>query len=177
MTHFKTTEHYSRVRQLNAKIDPESVPREITMPDAATRELRARLILEEALETIDALGFTVELPDDYDRGCFPVLIEGVKFEATHEPDMVEIADGCADISVVTMGTLVACGIPDVDLFRLVDTNNLAKFAPGSYRREDGKWIKPPSHQPPDIGDLLMSFGWDPTAPQQIQEEVDRDTST
>lgn len=158
MSHFTTTEHYSRVRQLNAKIDPKSAPREITMPDAATRELRARLILEEAMETIEALGVSVSMEGD-DRVIF---FHDLELEATHDPDMVEIADGCADVSVVTIGTLVACGIPDLDLLRLVDENNLAKFGPGGYRREDGKWIKPPDHKAPDIAGYLRAQGWDAT---------------
>jgi predicted HAD superfamily Cof-like phosphohydrolase len=36
----------------------------------------------------------------------------------------------------------------------VDQNNLAKFGPGGHRREDGKWVKPPDHKPPDIAGLL-----------------------
>jgi len=152
---FPITEHYSRVRQLNKKIDPSLVPSKITMPDAATRELRARLILEEAMETIDALGVIVLAPE-----CGILKFKELELAAAHKPDMVEIADGCADISVVTMGTLVACGIPDVDLLRIVDENNLAKFGPGGHLREDGKWIKPPGHVPPDIRGLLRRYGWD-----------------
>ena len=148
----KVTEHYSRVKQLNAKIDPKTAPSTITMPDSKTRELRARLILEEAMETIDALGCTV-MYETYQTLDF----DWMTVEATHEPDLVEIADGCADISVVTIGTLVACGIPDLPLFEMVDTNNLAKFGPGGYLREDGKWIKPPDHQPPNIKDLLRKL--------------------
>jgi len=152
---FKTTNHYARVRQLNAKIDPDSAPSEITMPNAATRELRARLILEEAMETIDALGVSV-MNSKFNRN---VTFSDLGLEATHEPDMVEIADGCADVSVVTIGTLVACGIPDRGLLELVDSNNLAKFGPGGYRREDGKWIKPPDHKPPEIARYLHRIGW------------------
>lgn len=156
MTHFKTTEHYSRVRLLNTKINPDTAPGEITMPDAKTRELRARLILEEAMETIQALGVSILNP----RFSRNITFDDLTLEATHEPDMVEIADGCADISVVTIGTLVACGIPDRGLLELVDMNNLAKFGPGGYRRADGKWIKPPDHQPPDILSYLREHGWD-----------------
>jgi predicted HAD superfamily Cof-like phosphohydrolase len=75
---------------------------------------------------------------------------------THPPDLVEIADGCADISVVTIGTLVACGIPDKGLLELVDDNNLNKFKYGLIRDQFGKIVKPTDHQPPNIAAYLNS---------------------
>ena len=77
-----------------------------------------------------------------------------------QPNLVAIADGCADLSVVTIGTLVACGIPDRDLLWEVDVNNLKKFAPGLTIREDGKLIRPPDHPPPDIERVLREAGWE-----------------
>ena len=147
----KTTEHYDRVRELNEKINRKPEPDTPTMPDEKTRLLRAKLILEEAMETIDALGVTVYLDSEDGRW---IEYEDLFLDPDAEPDLVEIADGCADISVVTTGTLVACGIPDRNLLELVDNNNLAKFGPGGYLREDGKWIKPPDHEPPDIAGFL-----------------------
>jgi len=35
----------------------------------------------------------------------------------------------------------------------VDENNLTKFGPGSYKREDGKWMKPPDFVGPDLSYL------------------------
>jgi predicted HAD superfamily Cof-like phosphohydrolase len=66
----------------------------------------------------------------------------------------EVIDGCCDLKVVTTGTLSAFGLPDELFQEEVDTNNLAKFGPGGRRREDGKWVKPPNHKPPDIAGLL-----------------------
>lgn len=127
-----------------------------TMPDEKVRQLRARLILEEALETIKALGvkvFTASSLGNVDKAH-------VRFESSHEaPDLVEIADGCADISVVTIGTLIACGIQDVSLLEAVDQNNLEKFKPGHSINEHGKLIKPPKHLPPDIDKVLREQGW------------------
>jgi predicted HAD superfamily Cof-like phosphohydrolase len=126
----------------------QSIPSSPVSPNLETRELRARLILEESLETIKALGFQVmakeEIVDD----------NLVKFVDCFEPDLIEIADGCADIKVVTTGTLSACGIDDEELQRDVDQNNLDKFGPGGHRRDDGKWVKPPNHQPPNISKIL-----------------------
>ena len=151
---FSMTDHYDRVRQLMCKIPGQNTPTEVTMPSEETRLLRAKLILEEALETIEGLGVSV----NWD-GIFKITSDEVSFELSHKPDMIEIVDGCADISVVTTGTLIACGVPDEELLRLVDENNLAKFGLGSYLREDGKWMKPPDHKPPDIKGLLNKLGW------------------
>ena len=152
---YARSNHYNRIKQLNEKINRAPEPDSPTIPDEATRILRAKLILEEAMETIDALGCTV-MYETYQTLDFDWMTVG----ATHEPNMVEIADGCADISVVTMGTLVTCGIPDRGLLELVDSNNLAKFGPGGFLREDGKWVKPPDHQPPDVKGFLKEHGWD-----------------
>lgn len=160
-----TTAHYYRVALLNGLIDSKYVSDKIAMPDAKTRELKARLILEEAMETIDALGVDIYIREDDRPTTFDELELSVRNDRPYNkpPDLIEIADGCADLSVVTMGTLVACGIPDKPLLTIVDENNLAKFGPGSYRREDGKWMKPPNHKPPDIKGLLISLGWDGNA--------------
>ena len=126
----------------------QETPSAVTIPDADTRVLRAKLILEEALETVTALGVTVRISDGSDGtlGRGSVL----DFEATDEPDLEEIVDGCADISVVTVGTLIAFGVDDEPILEEVDRANLRKFAEGSYRREDGKWMKPPGWTKPDI---------------------------
>lgn len=123
------------------------------IPSEEVRILRAKLILEEALETIKALGIGVDITIP---GCpIEVLDEGfLNFYIDGFANLVEIADGCADISVVTIGTLSSCGIHDVELFDEVDKSNLAKFERGSYKREDGKWMKPPGWQSPKIQQIL-----------------------
>jgi predicted HAD superfamily Cof-like phosphohydrolase len=121
------------------------------IPTDEIRKLRATLIFEEARETLDALGFGVEItgphPKDFN------LIGG------ETCNIIEVADGCADISVVTIGTLSAFGISDKPLLKEVDESNLRKFGPGGYRREDGKWIKPPDWKSPDIEGVLVKQGY------------------
>jgi predicted HAD superfamily Cof-like phosphohydrolase len=139
----------------------QTVPTVPTIPDETVRRFRASLILEEALETIEALGFAIVLRDienNREITYWPgVSTSKVFFSRVREPDLVEIADGCADLSVVTVGTLSACGIPDLKLLRMVDKNNLEKFGPGSTLREDGKLIKPPNHPKPPIKAYLESL--------------------
>lgn len=138
----------------------QSVPSTPTLPDEKTRWLRAKLILEEAFEAVEGLGFklrgrtdlgSVGLDMDMDvKGTIVAFV-------LVEPSLKEIMDGCADIRVVTTGCLSACGIPDMALQELVDKNNLAKFGPGHSIRADGKLIKPPDHKPPDIEGLLAKI--------------------
>jgi len=126
------------------KLAKQEVPIIPKIPDYDTRCLRAKLILEEALETINALGLHIEI--DLDK----------IYEYKKEINLTEIADGCADLSVVTIGTLSACGIDDFGLLALIDENNLKKFD-GNYKiDEKGKVIKPENHPVPDIKSYIES---------------------
>lgn len=144
------TEHQKRVEAFMMKAG-QAVPLIPIIPDLETRKLRANIILEEALETIKGLGFEVNqtMPDGE-----------LEVEEAFTPDIIEVVDGCADISVVTIGTLSAFGVKDAPILEAVDLNNLGKFGPGSYRREsDGKWMKPPGFKPADIMGLLKEQGF------------------
>jgi predicted HAD superfamily Cof-like phosphohydrolase len=146
----------------------QATPDVPTFPSQEVRLLRAKLILEKALETIHALGFN---PRVKSYGAPPLdgvpvttnsvslipLDQGYETACSVLDRLVAIADGCADLSVVTTGTLSACGIPDLPILEAVDNNNLAKFGPGHYIRSDGKLIKPPDHQPPDLKAVLLNL--------------------
>lgn len=153
-------QHVANVRSFMQQAG-QDLPATPTVPDAKTRILRAKLILEEAMETIEkGLGLQVEFrtPDDHpDEPYFVLCEENVKqakYRVVGDVNLVEVADGCADVLVVTTGTALACGINPVPIQNLVDQANLAKFGPGGYRREDGKWIKPPDWEAPDIAGEL-----------------------
>lgn len=138
--------HQLRVEDFMNRAKQE-VPTEPTVPDAASRELRAKLILEEALETVEALGFDATVQD----GKMSLAPNAAG------PDLVGIIDGCCDIKVVTTGTLSSCGLPDELFQKEVDENNLSKFAPGHSFREDGKLIKPPNFTGPKIKEMLAEL--------------------
>ena len=137
------TPHYKRIRAFMQHAGQDT-PDSVTIPDAASRLLRAKLILEEAMETVQALGVEVSLGDTL------VQFDALSWREGGDVDLEGVVDGCADISVVTMGTLVAFGVDDEAVLQEVDEANLRKFGPGSYAREDGKWMKPPGWMPPDI---------------------------
>lgn len=139
------SDHQQRVEAFMAKAG-QNVPAGPTIPDEKTLRLRAKLILEEAIETIHGLGYDVQQNGETDE---IEIIQGGR-----KPNLEEIVDGCADMVVIATGTLSSCGVADVGIQLEVDNNNLSKFGPGGYRREDGKWMKPPTWTPPDIKGIL-----------------------
>ena len=156
------SEHQQRVEKFMQRAQHD-VPNFPTVPLNAVCELRASLILEEALETIEALGVSISLTSRAIVGGMQKLtqrltMDDLQIEATHDPSLVGIADGCADISVVTTGTLSACGIADAELLRMVDDSNLAKFEGDYHVRADGKLVKPTDWKAPDIAQLLADLG-------------------
>lgn len=126
--------HQQRIEHFMSHIGHQ-VEASPTLPSEPIRRFRASLILEEALETIKALGFTVSVnqpPMGYEGGCYFICNNSwlqISEVQLHEPDLVEIVDGCCDISVVTIGTLSACGVTDKNPLEAVDLNNIAKFEP------------------------------------------------
>jgi hypothetical protein len=118
----------------------QDVPRTPTVPNEETRRLRAQLILEEALETVNALGFNVEVGDL------------VKTNSSYSSEGV--VDGCCDLVVVTLGTLCAFGVEDLPHFCEVSDCNDAKFADGVIKDENGKVVKPEGWTGPDHSQYL-----------------------
>lgn len=136
----------------------QGVPDKPVIPSKAERQLRARLILEECLETIKDLGF--EASQEGLESITVLDIDLISFEEHSDGcDIVGVLDGCCDIKVVTTGTLTAFGIADEEPQRLVDESNLAKLRPGHTIRDDGKLIKPPDWTPPDLLAELVSQGY------------------
>lgn len=141
----------------------QPMPERPTVPDRDTRRLRARLILEEAFETIEALGIDLRLEEQeetkLDVESFRFLESGAgpSEESTDGagPDLEGIADGCGDLSVVAIGTLVACGIADAPLLEEIDRANLRKLQ-SSPSSEDGKVLKPSGFEEPDVRGVIES---------------------
>jgi predicted HAD superfamily Cof-like phosphohydrolase len=97
-----------------------------TLADAATQQLRFKLISEEFAEYQEALA---------------------------KGDLVEVADALADLAYVVVGSAVAHGLTRFgDMFAEVHRSNMSKLgADGKpVRREDGKVLKGPSWSPPDL---------------------------
>lgn len=139
---------------VTATVDPrQALPEPYTVPPFETCKLRARLILEEALETIAALGVGVNVPyvSNGKPDAITLRFDNLDFFPMGEPNLEEIIDGCCDLHYVEVGTLCACGVPDVPHMNIVNYANDAKFPGGKavINPETGKFGKPPGWKAPN----------------------------
>lgn len=120
-----TTPHYDSVHTFMHKAG-QAVPDAPCIPDKKTIILRAKLMLEEVLETVHAMGVTVLL-NGGDTLCDAAGVTDLLFDCHDECDLIEVLDGCCDVAVVTTGTLIAFGIKDYYPQKAINDSNLAKF--------------------------------------------------
>ena len=120
------SEQQHMVQEFHHKFELRAEPTP-AIPDEATRQLRVRLIQEEFDEVKEALA---------------------------KEDLNAIAKELADLLYVVYGTAVSYGIDMDPVFREVHRSNLSKV--GGYKRGDGKWVKPPTYSPAQIGPILTS---------------------
>jgi predicted HAD superfamily Cof-like phosphohydrolase len=120
------------------------------------RILRAKLVLSEALEFVEAMGCGVNF------GTHPVP-DLSKIEAVDRGgiiNLVEAADACADLRYVVIGSENTLGIPGEDVFNEVHRSNMTKIVDGSCMKDaDNKVIKPPGYSKPDVASVLLDAGW------------------
>jgi predicted HAD superfamily Cof-like phosphohydrolase len=150
----------SQFHALIGQRDPET-PRDLTPHE---RILRARLIAEEAVETVYALvgeGTGWDLINEMDDRVSDKRRNKSEdsFGLSPRGALDEIADGCIDTMVVCAGTLLTAGIYDEPLIDLVMRANMAKK--GGGKDASGKAMKPPGWRPPDIRAELIRQGWKP----------------
>ena len=123
----------------------QAAPRQPTLDDYPF-ELRAKLILEEAIEFATASGLH---PGEAVAAIhFPH--KTIAREAP--PDWPAMIDALCDLLYVVYGAAVAMGIDLRPFFTLVHETNMQKMT--GPVRADGKREKPPGWQPPDIAGLL-----------------------
>jgi predicted HAD superfamily Cof-like phosphohydrolase len=108
-------------------------------------ELRAKLILEEAIETVEAMGFHVDTFSNADGST------GIRLLCKRDPDWPEVVDGLCDLIYVTLGVAVEAGFRLGPFFHEVHRSNMTKV--GGPVREDGKVLKPDTWEPPRIAYL------------------------
>jgi predicted HAD superfamily Cof-like phosphohydrolase len=127
-------------------------------PEMRDAELRARLIAEEAAETVVAM-----------VGCGigdSILAQAMDKAAHHpsgeehctQPDLVEAVDGLCDLLYVVFGAFDAFGIDAEPFFQLVHEANMTKA--NAPKDAHGKVCKPPGFVPPQerIRELLAKMG-------------------
>ena len=70
-------------------------------------------------------------------------------------DMIEVADGLADMVWVIMGMCNSCGIDFDSVWQEVKASNMSKFPGGkAIKNEHGKIMKPDSYFKPNIKKVL-----------------------
>lgn len=125
------------------------------VPEKIAR-LRAKLILEEAFEVARAI-----------YGDHPTLLilqtEALALtdRAPVELNLPQLVKELGDVDYVIEGTRISYGVNGLPIAQAIQKSNMAKFGPGSWVREDGKQMKPPDWQPPDIEAELKKQGWVP----------------
>lgn len=129
-------ESFDQITKTNADMVKEfhetfghPAPARPTFPDPALFHLRLELIKEELNEIIQA------------------KVDG---------DMVEFADGVADLLYVVYGLGIASGLPVDRLFAEVHASNMSKLGEDGapIYRADGKILKGPLFRLPDIARVL-----------------------
>jgi predicted HAD superfamily Cof-like phosphohydrolase len=118
------TDEQSMVEEFHRKFDI-LIQAQPAVPDRATTELRVRLIQEEFDELKEALA---------------------------QENLAAIAKEMADLLYVVYGTAVSYGIDMEPVFQEVHRSNVSKV--GGYKREDGKWVKPPTYSPACLAPIL-----------------------
>lgn len=127
--------------------------------------LRAKLIAEEAVEVMHALGLTQEEVAWAFAGAS--VAQGGKdggwpAHPGQAANMERVAKECADLAYVTEGTLVQAGLPAEEIWAVVHASNMAKA--GGPRRSDGKLLKPDGWAPPDVAGVLERAKGNASAP-------------
>lgn len=124
-----------------------------TLGNSELRELRAKLILEEAIETINALG--CEVLHSFGR----LHVHTTQFEK--DLNLADVAKELADLDYVTKGTYLALGIPANAVEDEVHRSNMSKVGEDGkpIYRDDGKVLKGPNYSPADIKAVLRESGY------------------
>lgn len=126
----------------------------------SSNELRAKLIMEEAVETVAALGFRatgIIEKNIADGGTWWEQAEDVALFVKHydEYNHLDYIDGLCDLLYVTIGGAVDLNINIQPHFNEVHRANMAKLK--GPKREDGKQLKPEGWQPPDHQRIMEEY--------------------
>ena len=118
---------YQNDVEIFMKTGSQPVQKELSM-DNDEAKLYMKLISEEYNETLDAF---------------------------NKSDLVELADGLADMVWVIMGMCNSCGIQFDNIWKEVRASNMSKFVGGkAIKNEYGKIMKPKTYFKPNIKNAL-----------------------
>jgi len=116
----------------------------------ANAALAIKLMLEELLETADAMGVSIMIEDSkIDLASFKDGSINVTQQHNKPIKIDEVVDGLADLYYTTVWSALEFGIPLQQYADIVAMSNNTKFGNGWYKNEDGKVIKSPEYTPAD----------------------------
>lgn len=122
------------------------------MPNEDVRVLIGNLLLEETLETLTALGLSIQWTD-VPLGHTPYDVAAVIDSSPDPavPNLKKAIDGVCDTVYVALGILAACGVPDKPHLKEVCKANERKFPGGevTFCGKTGKYLKPRDWKEPD----------------------------
>lgn len=133
---------------------------------AAIRRMDVKSSLSKLIEFHKAGGVSVETEP---TASIPQNVIDLRLKLLHEEldeyqqaaqakDLIEVADALTDLLYVLLGTFVSHGLQNhaVDLFEEVHKSNMSKFKglDTALHREDGKVLKSPEFQKPNISAVL-----------------------
>lgn len=139
---------YERVAEFHRVFGHPIANKPVVPTDDRVR-LRLALILEEAIELADAMGFYTD-----------ALREGVdytlQFGQITEGDIIGIADALGDLDYVVNGAALEHGIPLPEVTSEIHRSNMTKLGPDGkpIYRADGKVLKSEGYEPPRLEKVL-----------------------
>ena len=136
------------VLEFHKAFEHPTAPKPCIPADERVR-FRAKLITEEYLETMRSMF-------DWTFGIAEDELDRAMENSNVRVDLVEMADGLADLDYVVEGTRLEFGIDGGPIAAEVHRSNMAKL--GGGRRSDGKTLKPAGWTPPDIARELAKQG-------------------
>jgi len=133
----------SFMQLFNQKIEP--VP---TIPEAGVVRLRVMLVVEEALELLEACFGQVP-----EKLLIEELVRNTMNAREPKVDLAAVADALGDLDYVSEGARLAFGIEGESVADAIHASNLEKV--GGKVLEGGKVGKPKQWTPPDIEGILF----------------------
>ena len=137
----------------------QTINEKSTIPSPEDRLLRIKLIAEEFIEYATASGYPIRVVMDIGKFEGDETINYDKITVAHDTghiDIVEAADGLADLDYVVQGGNVTWGFPALEIADEVHASNMSKTDEkgNAIFREDGKVLKGPNYFKPNISAIL-----------------------
>lgn len=146
-----------QVQEFHRATDHPVVDRPLVPPEDRVR-LRMKLVAEEAFEFLEAcLYLGAHRRSDAEFQEVKDLLRGIIEVCPLDVDLPKAVDALADLDYVVEGSRLEFGVDGTPIAAEVHRANMAKV--GGPVREDGKRLKPPGWEPPDIERVLREQGW------------------